>query len=305
MSSSTTRPVLVGVGEYGVSDAVLAHAIGLARRAGVGLRLVHVVPKRHGMAAQPGLLIDYGAFELVAEEMVNRAADSARKLGDENLSVEVVTEQGSAAQVLSSLAVDASCVVLQRRRLSQLHRVFTGSVTIAVAGRAGVPVVSVPEAWAPWPTTSPLVTVGVQGADLHRELLERAFAAAAAEPARLRVLFACHLPAFYYDGYVDPGITEQWASGMRPVLEHEVEAVAKGYPDVGVLVDVVAQRPVDALVEATRTSHQLIIGRPGLSHRIPRLGSVTRAVLREALCPVELFPLSAREEASPSDDDEA
>jgi nucleotide-binding universal stress UspA family protein len=303
--SKTARPVLVGVGEYGVSDAVLVHAIGIARGAGVGVRLVHVVPKRRGMAAQPGLLIDDDAFELVAEELVHRAADSARQLGGENLSVEVFTEQGSAVQVLRSLAADASCVVLQRRRLSQLHRVFTGSVTTALAGQAGVPVVSVPEFWAPWPTTPSLVTVGVQGTDLHRELLERAFAAAAAEQACLRVLFACYLPALYYDGHADPGITEKWASSMRPGVEHEVEAVAKGYPEVAVLVDVVAQRPVDALVEATRTSHLLIIGRPGLSHRIPRLGSVSRAVLREALCPVELLPLPPREEASPSDEGEA
>ena len=303
--TDTVRPVLVGVGEYGVSDAVLAHAIGLARRAGVGLRLVHVVPRQRGMRAQPGLLIDHGAFQLIAEEMVQRAADSARQLGDENLSVEVVTEQGSAAEVLSSLAADASCVVLQRRRLSNLHRVFTGSVTTDVASRAGVPVVSVPEFWTPWPTTPPLVTVGVQGANLHRELLERAFAAAEAQSARLRVLFACYLPTLYYDGYVDLSILERWTSSMRPVVEHEVEAVAKDYPDVQVMVDVVEARPVDALVDATRTSHLLVIGRPGSAHRVPRLGSVTRAVLREALCPVELFPIPAHDKASPSEDGEA
>jgi nucleotide-binding universal stress UspA family protein len=302
---NTTRPVLVGVGEYGVSDAVLAHAIGLADRAGVGLRLVHVTPRRRGMAAQPGLLIDYDAFELIAEEMMQKAADSALQLGDESLRVEVVTQQGSAAQVLGSLAADASCVVLQRRRLSGLHRVFTGSVTTSVAGRAGVPVVSVPEFWAPWPTGTPLVTVGVQAAYLHRELLERAFAAAEAQTARLRVLFACYLPTLYYDGYSDPAITERWASSMRPVVEHEVEAVTKHHSEVEVVVDVVEQRPVDALVDATRTSHLLMIGRPGLAHRIPRLGSVTRAVLRETLCPVELVPVATRESASPSGDDEA
>ena len=143
------------MGEYGVSDAVLAHAIGLARRACVDLRLVNVIPRPRGLRAQPGLLIDYNAFQLIAEEMVQKAADSARQLGDGDLTVEVVTEQGSATEVLSSLAADASCVVLQRRRLSNLHRVFTGSVTMAVAGRAGVPVVSVPEFWAPWPITPP------------------------------------------------------------------------------------------------------------------------------------------------------
>lgn len=303
--TDNVRPVLVGVGEYGVSDAVLTHAIGLARQSGVGLRLVHAVPRRRGLAAQPGLLIDDDGYQLIAEELVHKAAESARQLGDEDLVVEAVTEEGSAAHVLSALASDASCVVLQRRRLSSLHRVFTGSVTTSVAGRAGVPVVSVPEFWAPWPTLSPLVTVGVEGANLHRELLERAFAAAQSQSAGLRVLFACYLPAFYYDGHVDPAITQQWASTMRPVVERAVEDVAKGYPEVDVRVDVLEQRPVDALVEATRTSHLLIIGRPGLAHRIPRLGSVTRAVLREALCPVELVPIATSGSASPSEDDEA
>ena len=152
---------------------------------------------------------------------------------------------------------------------------------------------------------APLVTVGVQGTNLHRELLEHAFATAAAQSARLRVLFACYLPTLYHDGYFYSSILQRWAASMRPVVEHEVEAVAKEYPDVEVVVDVVEQRPADALVEATRTCHLLIIGRPGLAHQIPRLGSVTRAVLREALCPVELFPLPARDKASPLENDEA
>ena len=295
--STTVRPVLIGVGEYGVSDAVLAHAIGLARRSGAGLRLVHVLPRRRGTVAQPELLIDYDAFKPIADEMLHRVAESARQLGDENLSVEVVTAQGSVAEVLSSLAGEACCVVLQRRRLSHLHRVFTGSVSTAVAGRAAVPVLTVPEFWAPWPTTPPLVTVGVDGGNLHRELLERAFEAAEAQSARLRVLSAWSLPIQRYDGYVDPDIIDQWVSSVRRVIENLVEAVTEGHPDVDVLIDVEERRPADSLVEATRRSHLLILGR--LAHRFPLLGSLTRAVLREALCPVMLFPLAAPGSASP------
>jgi nucleotide-binding universal stress UspA family protein len=288
-----TPHVLVAVGTHGVSDAVLAEAIRRAAGRGAGLRLAHVVARR-GPGAE--LLLpdpDPGAFARVARDMVDRAADSARRLGEPDLSVEVLTAQGSAAEVLTSLAAQAECVVLQRRRLSSLHRIFAGSVTTVVADRAGVPVVQVPEFWGPWPSTPPVVTVGVHGPQpLRGDLLAHAFAEASARSARLRVLHACHLSTRDLGGYVEPAVLARRAARLRPVLEDAVAALGASHPGVEAWVDVAEQRPVDALVEATRTSQLLVLGGGAPAPAGAGLGALTRSVLREALCPVELLPLA-------------
>jgi nucleotide-binding universal stress UspA family protein len=60
-------------------------------------------------------------------------------------------------------------------------------------------------------------------------------------------------------------------------------------------------RPADAVVERSRRSDLLVLGRswasPGSSH----LGSVTRAALREASCPVAVVDAVGPPPAHPSD----
>jgi nucleotide-binding universal stress UspA family protein len=84
----------------------------------------------------------------------------------------------------------------------------------------------------------------------------------------------------------------EWRRAGEAALTASLEQMTDQYPGVPVEVEVRHQWPADALVELSATSNLLVVGRH--SHHAPapqRLGSIARAVLRSAKCPVMVVPV--------------
>jgi nucleotide-binding universal stress UspA family protein len=286
VSSSERKPLLVGIGASDGHGAALCYAADAASRESRGVVLVHVLPAPSHGTPEAALLTSEAAG-LVAEDLLHRARDRLLAL-DGGLEVEAMTRRGQVTDVLVELGRSADRVVLEHRQQSRLHRVFNGSVAARVAARSPVPVVSVPEFWASWTEGHPHLTVGVHGDDSDGPVLDRAFAAASSLQGTLTVLHAWSLPPLYDAAVVDRAALRVWGLSLRDLVTDGLETRRTAHPDLEVRVDVVHMRTVDALVNASRHSDLLLLGRSGQPQQPTRLGSSSRVLIRESLCPVEI-----------------
>jgi nucleotide-binding universal stress UspA family protein len=286
MTELNPTPVVVAVGTDDI-DAALAYAAREAASAGCGIHLVHVV---HLLVQGPdGLLVEVSDQEQVGRLALNAAVERLQDMVEPGTTVTTDLQIGRVVPALVDLAQDARMIVLEHRDLSRMQRVVTRSVASGVAAHARVPVVSVPADWNPFTGTEERITVGVDVPDQSGHVLRAALDVAKRRGATLHVLHTWSFPVAYDDALISPQEDRQWADRARA----EVEQVLAGLGDAatGVKVDVEARhaRPADALIEASRTSTLLVVGRhdsvmPVGSH----LGPVARAVLTESACPVLL-----------------
>lgn len=294
-------PMLVAIGDSDDHDAALDHAAAQAVREGRDLVLVHVI---HPVTGPYGFSPEATMFAIEAAEeagteLLAKAADRARHLVDGQVGVRTRMVHGETVEVLVMLGAGAHRIVLQHRGLSRLERIFTGSVSAGVAGRANVPVVSVPESWTPRRAGSQRrLTVCVAGGPGDEPLLEHAFAEASASDATLAVLHAWYLPSAYDESTFEGTATRPWPETAEEAIERRLTQLRGVHPDVHPRIEVSHLHPSDAIVEASRDSDLVIVGRSRTPRRLPHLGSLTRTLIRESLCPVEVVPSGASEEES-------
>lgn len=126
-------PVVVGVDRSDESASALRHALAFARDLRRPLTVVHAV----------GLLEEGGYRPAPSVDEMVEAARAA--VGADEVSVDVVREDGPAADVLVRCAAEtgAAYVVVGRRGMGDAPRPL-GSVSEHVLGRAACPVVVVP-----------------------------------------------------------------------------------------------------------------------------------------------------------------
>lgn len=241
------------------------------------MRLVHVVER-------PRLP--------TTELLLAEAASWVHGLTHGTLAVETTIREGRVVPVLTELSRDADLVVLQRRQLSRLQRQVTGSMTARVAGQSHAPTVTVPEGWQPRPGGDPRVVVGVDAPDVEqsRTLLGHAFSRAADLGAALSVVHAWQLSSGYDDAIVDQRAVADWQARYLSALNHRLAPLRSTHLSVRATVDIRHMHPADALVEAAERADLVVLARGRLEHPlVGRLGSVARAVIRDAGCPVEVL----------------
>ncbi|WP_432479290.1 universal stress protein [Nocardioides sp. GXQ0305] len=285
MAQETDRPVVVAVGHDPV-DAALEYAVAEARRRGLGVRLVHAVPQAHD--GPEFVLVSAVDRERLGRQALAAAKEHALDAAGDSVPVTSLLVHGRVVPAVVSVAADAAMIVAQGRPLSGVRRAVTRSVTSGLASRAAVPVVAVPSEVSRdvLARDGGTVTVGVDVPERSAALLRAAAGAAAARSATLHVVHTWHLGSAETAIDVTPADVEDWAAqtgaGIRAVVDRldEVEGVP-------VRIDVRHARPADALVDASRDSVLLVVGRhdplvPAGTH----LGPVARAVLQGAECPV-------------------
>jgi len=296
-------PIVVAVGDSDSHDAALRFAADEAVRDRRPLRLVHVVhPPREGMFPEQ-MLISFSAVELAASQLLRGQVEAAVRLTGGVVPVSQALRRGAVVDHLVELSGNADHIVLQHRQQTRLVRVFTGSTAAGVAAHAHVPVVSVPELWS-GPSNHD-VTVGLDRVDQAGNLLRHGFAEALARDARLTVLHAWYLPPLYDDALVDRTDLHHWREGVRARIEAALVPLRSRFPEVDVHVELQHMRPADALVERSGRSDLLVLGRSWAERVTSHLGSVTRAVLREARCPVVVVDSVEPEVRRPTDEREA
>jgi nucleotide-binding universal stress UspA family protein len=187
-------------------------------------------------------------------------------------------------------ARDARMVVLQRREPSRIRRVVTRSVVSGVAAYTPAPLVSVPASWSVdrAPGSRPTVAVGVDVVERAEEILRAGVDAARARAATLHVLHTWGFPdasedirMTRRDGHRAPRATAEIFAALNRIGD-----LATGVP---LRIDAPHLNPADALVQASRASDLVVLGRSDpLAPLGSELGQVARAVLAEAACPVML-----------------
>ena len=245
---------------------------------------MHVLhPPREGMVPEQ-LLVTFKSVELAASQLLRSQVDRAVSLTRGAVPVTHVLRRGPVVDTLLEVAESADHLVLQHRQQARLLRVFTGSIASGVTAHAHLPVVSVPEFWS-GPSNHDVV-VGLESVDQDEALLRHGVAEARARDTRLTVLHSWYLPPLYDGVQLEPPPPAQHRR-VRPRRDRvRPDPVRAEHPDVDVHVELVRMRPADALVERSGRSDLLVLGRGPSAPTHAHLGSVTRAVLREGLCPV-------------------
>jgi nucleotide-binding universal stress UspA family protein len=271
-------PVLVGIADVAASEPALAYAAVEALRARRSVRVVHVLTEETAPFA--GTLLE-------------DAAARVRELTNGLITVEVAAHAAPLVQALATLSQDASLVVLQRRHRTRLQGLLEGSVSAHVAGQAYVPTVWVPEDWHGCDAGQAHFVVGLDAADDDAcvDLLRHAFVRADEHDATLMVLHGWQLSSGYDDAVIDRRAVDDWADRYRRALQGRLSVLQAEHPNVYVEVAIAHQPPADALVQASKDAALLVLARGRLAHPlVGHLGSVARAVMRSADCPVEIIP---------------
>lgn len=282
------RPVVVGVTGPGENDAALRLAAEEAHRRGVDVCIVHAVQEAGLPPAADPVLSNDVAWKDVGNRIVAEVLEEFRSLyGDVNATA--MTRHGNPVDALTDFSSSARVVVLQHRDLSALRRIFTGSTVTGVAARAECPVTSVPAAWNPGDGPG-RVTVGLDEGELPTAVLAEAFAEADARNWSLRVARAWKTDSMYEELIVTN--EEQWREKVEASVRSALEQMSPRSSDVPVEVEVRHQWPADVLVELSATSNLLVVGRHNHHEsRSKRVGSIARALLRSAKCPVMVVPV--------------
>ncbi|TNC47568.1 universal stress protein [Mumia zhuanghuii] len=286
--TTTTAPVVVGVAASTVDDDnALRFAAGAAERRGAPLVLLHTY-NPESPATHP--LISKDVRRNVGQEILAEASDRLAAIPDTSVEVKTQLVEGRTVGVLLAASEGASLLVLRRQDLSSLERVFTGSIIMGVAARAACPVVSVPAGWDAGVTRG-RVLVGLDDSSISPEALDVAFALAEERGAALTVLHAWRSPGFYSDVIFARTSEETWRKETREHLEKTLAPWSERHRGVTVDVRVEYERPATALARASSAGDVLVVGRR--TRPLPRglaLGSVTRALVASARCPLIVAP---------------
>ncbi|MEK2493245.1 universal stress protein [Kitasatospora purpeofusca] len=297
-----TPAVLAGV-DGSPESTVAAHwAAGEALRRGAPLRLLHAWPwLTDGRAS----FADPEDLPVAAQRML---AAVAEEVGNRHPGLTVQTDVVLDAAVDGLVAAteateDAGLLVLGSRGLGGFKGLLVGSVSVAVAGRAAVPVVVVrqpgPESGTETGAESTgesgavsEVVVGVDAGAPSDTVLDFAFREAELRGARVRAVHGWNLPAsFAVVGFLPSG-TE--TAQLQAVEEKALAAALAGHRARYPHIEVVEQARLGAartLVEDTEDAALLVVGRRRRPHDLaPRLGRTAHAVLHHARPPVAVVP---------------
>lgn len=279
-----SRCLSVAVGPDG-SESALRFAVDHARRAGLGLHLLHIVYLPGGDPFPP----TYESAVADARTLLARASAQIAEWADEVEVTSELIEEGTAVSMLVTRSAASQALVIEHRRLPRLRRFFTGSTVNGVASRAAVPVISVPQDWRLAAATPPVVTVAVQDVEEARELVGVGAALARARGAEMVLLHAWWMDNGY-DTVLenDPGVGGR-LDRMRERLGAVLDDADLG--DLGTAVSMVHRSPMDVLVDASIDSDLLVVGRR--HHVLPlgtHLGPVARGAIGHARCPVVVAP---------------
>ena len=280
-------PVVVGVDGSERNRSAVEWAANEAARTGAGLVLSTVVEDdtpRHSLHS-------VSTVRQHARTMLEGIAKEAgRTVPAEQVSVEVVT--GSPDAELATHFPAARMIVLGKRGLGAISRVLVGSTSLAVAGRAESAVAIIPDTWIPQGHDALPVVVGVDPYRTHGQLLHLAFRRAERLDVPLVAVHGWETPtAALMGGPAVDGSVAQWQAESEAEFDRVVETWQKRFASVRLEAVKSSLHPATAVLDAGEHAQLVILGRHSNS-RFTGLafGSVTRAVLHYATCPVLVVP---------------
>jgi nucleotide-binding universal stress UspA family protein len=286
MPEENPNPVIVAVGTDPMASA-LRFAVTEARRAGCGVHLVHAVHHVHD--GPEFVLVTESDHERLGRQVLGAALEEARDYAEGVVPVTCELVMGAPVPALVAAGDDGRMLVLAHRDLSRVKRFVTRSITSGVAARARVPVVSVPQHWAPgrFSPAEATVVVGVDVPERSEELLRMAVHLGAARLASVQVVHAWQFANSYSEIGASREDEERRGKQTAADIQHVLDGLGDVVTGVPIHIDVRHARAADTLVEASNDTDLVVIGPhdplvPVGSH----VGPVARALLQAAECPV-------------------
>ncbi|KAB8190339.1 universal stress protein [Nonomuraea phyllanthi] len=274
--------IVVGVDGSAPSHAAVAWAADDAYRTGTPLRIVHAVDSSPYQIGDYPSAVPLDALLAGGQKILREAEALAR---ERRPTVEVTTEdvEGSPALVLREQAEGADEIVVGSRGLGGFTGALLGSVSMGVAGHARCPVVVVRggdrEVYGE-------VVAGVDDSPECEPALEYAFRQAKLRGGSLRAVHSWRLPVHAFAPEIAYDMDEV-RTAQQQVVRDRVARFSEEYPQVKVVEDVQCAHPVNALTDASERADLLVVGSHGRGAMgSALLGSVSRAVLHRAHCPV-------------------
>ncbi len=285
-----THRIVVGVDGSAASDHALDWALAEAVR---GHRPVHLVHARavNDWWLMAGAPVPQELLDTPDQILAEARERAERTAPDADLTAE--SPLGHATEVLVEQSATAELVVVGARGRGPARQLVLGSVSAQLARHAACPVVVVrgPVERDAAEGAPERVVVGVDGSPTAEDAIGFAFAHAATHGLGVTAVHAWEevlvdgLPAL-------PGSPEQEEEKQQRLHELVAEAVAPWrakYPDVDVRERVLRGDPTQALLDDAEHTALLVVGSRGLGgFRGLLLGSVSRAVLGQADCPVAI-----------------
>jgi nucleotide-binding universal stress UspA family protein len=274
-----SRPrILVGVD--GSKDGLRAvrYPIRRARASGADLRVVHVVDDKAVVSGLWDLLSTVDELHEAGQVKVDEALAVLAAEGFESDRVTSEVLLGRPGEVLAELSNNAQLLVLGRRSISGLERMFVGSTSVSAAARAGCPVIVISAASTPHETGGlRMVAVAVNTWPVHASALEWGVREATLRKARLRVVHVVP-ETLGVEGAA-------FVAAATADLENQLSALRQDHPEADLDVEVLLGDPIDQLVATSRVADLLILG---LHPEGPALGGLVRGVMAHSHCPVGL-----------------
>ncbi|MFF5213109.1 universal stress protein [Streptosporangium sp. NPDC000396] len=274
--------IVVGTDGSPTATAAVEWAADDAARRGRPLRIVHVMDRwPYNISASPPP--DWHGFMTRAGEQV--LAEAAKAVKERRPDVSVTTQliEGMPSQVLREQAGTAAELVIGSRGLGGFAGALLGSAVLHVAGHAPGAVVVV-RATPDKPYGE--IVVGIDGSAECGPALGFAFEQAQLRGCALRALYAWQVPVHAFAPEATHEI-DKVRQAHRRIAAEQLAPWEEKFPGVNVVRDVTCAHPVSALVDASVRADLLVVGSHGRGTvESIILGSVSRAVLHHAHCPV-------------------
>ena len=298
-STINWKKILVPIDFSEGSKMALPYAIGIARDFGATVSLAHVVP-----STTPADLTHLGIV-LEEKRLLKQAQGLMRQFRANQLPSDTGGKDfvlsGSPAPEICRLAAKATfdLIVLATHGHSGLKHLWLGSVAEKVVRHAPCPVLTIREEplCCLLPDVNPMrvkrILVPTDFSELSRGAVVRAAQLARRLGAQIDLIYVIEPPPYPEYGYAHIPMKE---AGLRELAEIELANLQHDVPDLKELVRETVVRtgnvPFEILQSALLLNSELIVmathARKGLKHFA--LGSNTEKVVRQARCPVLVFP---------------
>ena len=284
--AQTNGPIIVGVD--GSDDGLRAVEYGarVSVQTGRKLKLVHAVDDAV-LAGAWGVIYDPTMLQESGRQAVDEARARAIEIGADEDLIESEVLMGNPGAVLTRLSENASIVVVGRRAISGLERLFVGSTSAGISVTAHCPVIMVSAASTPEPTAERgLVGIGLDDGPRAEFALEWAFQEAKARGWAVEAVHAWQPPRGLFTGDAREGEDERIAA-VEKMITDLVRRVADNNPDVPHTLDIVESHPIDELIRRSDKYGLLVLGvNPHLPGIAP--GARVRALMAHAHSPLAL-----------------
>ncbi len=268
------RRILVGVD--GSEDGLRAvrYATRAALVTGAEEWIVNVADPGAMVTGMWELVVTTEALQKAGQSITAEAVGAATGLGLPSARVTSEVLVGQAADVLAELSAKADLLVVGRRSMSGLERMFVGSTSVSVAALAHCPVVVISSSSTPQETGGQgTIAVAISTWPPHSAALDWGAQEAAWRKARLRVVHV--VPA---EGTQPSTLAEATAE-----LDKYLTPLREQYPDTAIDLEVLVGTPIDELITLSGSVDLLILG-----VHPEHLRGLARGVLAHAHCPVGL-----------------